>query len=213
MQKGQLELGVVVLAAGAGSRFGGKAGGKLLADLGGRPLLSHVLAAVDDFGPTQTVVVLRPDAGRVEGAIDWSGQRRAYNPRPERGLASSLAIGLGALEREEPLVGAFVVLGDQPRLRPHVMRALADAAAAARPADRVYVVPRYAAQRGPRNPALLMRPAWTVASQLEGDRGLADLIDANPDQVLYVDVEGEMPDVDTPGDLERLVSRGEDPAR
>ena len=204
MQKGRLELGVVVLAAGAGSRFGGEAGGKLLADLEGRPLLSHVLAAVADYGPEETVVVVGADAGRIEAAIEWSDQQRVRNPRPERGLASSLAIGLDALERDGPLDGAFVVLGDQPRLHPGVMRTLADAAAVARPADRVCVVPRYESQRGPRNPVLLLRPAWALASELEGDRGLAGLIDANPDQVLYVDVEGDMPDVDTPDDLERL---------
>jgi CTP:molybdopterin cytidylyltransferase MocA len=64
------------------------------------------------------------------------------------------------------------------------------------------VVPRYADQPGPRNPVLLLRPAWSAAASLEGDRGLAELIEANPHQVAEVD--GAMPDVDTTADLDAL---------
>jgi CTP:molybdopterin cytidylyltransferase MocA len=39
---------------------------------------------------------------------------------------------------------------------------------------------------------------------LEGDEGLAPLIDQRPDAVLDVPVPGEMPDVDTTADLARL---------
>jgi CTP:molybdopterin cytidylyltransferase MocA len=86
------------------------------------------------------------------------------------------------------------------------MDALRDAAARARPADRPLVVPRYADQgeAGPRNPVLLLRPVWPLVDELQGDRGLAALIDRNPDMVLSVPVPGTMPDVDTPGDLEAL---------
>lgn len=204
MRQRQLNLGVVVLAAGAGSRFGGEAGGKLLAPLRGRAVLAHVLAAVDEFGSPQTVVVVGDGAERIEAGIDWSDQRRVRNPNPELGLASSLRIGLAELEQGDPLDGAFIVLGDQPWLRADVMRRLADAASNARPADRLFVVPRYEAEPGPRNPVLLLRPAWPQAIELKGDRGMGELIEANQDQVLEVSVAGEMPDVDTPADIERL---------
>jgi molybdenum cofactor cytidylyltransferase len=204
MQKRRLELGAVVLAAGAGSRFGQEVGGKLLVESNGRPVLGHVLAALRAAEVTETVVVLGTAAERIEEAIDWAAERRVTNPHPERGLASSLAVGLEALAQGDPLDGAFIVLGDQPSLRPAVVRALADAAASARPGDRAYVVPRYADQPGPRNPVLLLRPAWPAAAAIEGDRGLAELIEANPDQVIEVSVEGTMPDIDTQADLERL---------
>lgn len=207
MERQELKLAAVVLAAGAGTRFGSEPGGKLLADLNGRPVLNHVLAALRTTGIDETVVVLGAAATRIEAAIEWSGERRIINPHPGHGLASSLAVGLVALAQSDSIDGAFIVLGDQPDLRPGVMLALAEAAAAARPADRVYVVPRYADQPGPRNPVLLLRPAWTAAASLEGDSGLAQLIEANPDQVAEVKVEGAMPDVDTTADLERLNRR------
>ena len=84
----------LVLAAGAGSRFGG---GKLLATIGGRPVLQHVLDALAEAGVGESVVVLGRDAERIEAAIDWGGARRVVNPDPERGLSSSLQVGFDAI--------------------------------------------------------------------------------------------------------------------
>jgi CTP:molybdopterin cytidylyltransferase MocA len=53
----------IVLAAGAGSRFGG---GKLTATFAGKPLLQHVLDRVAEAGVGETVVVLGSDAEAIE---------------------------------------------------------------------------------------------------------------------------------------------------
>jgi molybdenum cofactor cytidylyltransferase len=197
-------LAAVVLAAGSGSRFSPHPGAKLLADLAGRPLLKHVLAEVRLFGPAATVVVLGHGAEVIEQALDWQGEIRVRNPRPSRGLASSLQVGIDTL-RALPLDlgGAFIILGDQPRLRVDVLEALASAAESSRSADRAAVVPRYE-DEGPRNPVLLLRPAWSWVDELDGDRGLAPSIASRPDAVLEVPVSGGMPDVDEATDLERL---------
>ena len=84
----------LVLAAGAGSRFGG---GKLLASLEGRPVLQHVLDRLADAGLGDVVVVLGGDASAIEEAIDWRRERRVRNPDPGRGLSSSVRIGIEAL--------------------------------------------------------------------------------------------------------------------
>lgn len=197
----RLALAAIVLAAGAGSRFGPAPGGKLLADLDGEPLLARVLRAVHEVGPDVTVVVLGHGADEIERALDWRDEIRVRNHAPERGIASSLQVGIDTLRAlPDGFDGAFIVLGDQPLLRADVMRALATAAAGAWPGDRPAVVPRYD-EPGPRNPVLLLRPAWTWVDELDGDRGLATLIDRNPDQVLDVPVPGAMPDIDEPGDI------------
>ena len=204
-----LRLAAVVLAAGAGTRFGAEPGSKLLAEVAGRPLLERVLEVVRQFAPVATVVVLGHGAARIEEAIDWAGELRIRNHDPDRGLASSLQIGIDALRAlPESLDGAFIILGDQPALRVDVLRALADAAVRARPADRPAVVPRYDAAEGARNPVLLLRPAWSWVDDLEGDRGLAPIMAQRPDALLEVPVPGTMPDVDTPEDLERLQRPG-----
>ena len=197
----------VVLAAGSGTRFGGHPGSKLLADLDGETVLSRVLDTLRSFEPACTVVVIRGEDDGLDHAIEWQGEMRVRNHLPELGLSSSLQTGLHALTMiPEPLDGAFLVLGDQPLLRLDTLRALEAAATSARPADRPLVVPRYE-DRGPRNPVLLLRPAWSWVEGLEGDAGLSALIGSNPDQVLEVPVAGSMPDVDTPDDLERLRDR------
>ena len=112
---------------------------------------------------------------------------RVWNPEPRRGLSSSIRVGMHALEAAaEPLDGAFIVLGDQPALRPATLERLAAAASCARPADRPIVVPRYADDPGPRNPVLLLRPVWSLVDALDGNRSLAALIEANPDAVQTV---------------------------
>ena len=202
----RLSLAVVLLAAGAGSRFGREPGAKLLAQIEGQPMLAGVLDQVRAYGPAATVVVLGHAAAAIEQALAWRDEIRVRNHAPERGLASSLQVGIDALRAlPDPFDGAFIVLGDQPRLRAPTMQALETAAAAARPADRPVVIPRYDAP-GPRNPVLLLRPAWGWVDELTGDHGLGPLIAAVPDLVLEVPVTGAMPDVDTPADLERLIA-------
>ena len=200
----RLNLAVVVLAAGAGSRFGDVPGAKLLAEVDGQPMLARVLQEVRAYGPTTTVVVLGHGAAGIEQALPWGDEVRVRNHAPQLGLASSLQVGIDALRAlPDAHDGAFIVLGDQPRLRAHTMRLLEAAATTSRPGDRPAVVPRYDTP-GPRNPVLLLRPAWSWIDELTGDYGLGSRIEQHHDQVLEVPVEGAMPDIDTPDDLAGL---------
>jgi CTP:molybdopterin cytidylyltransferase MocA len=202
MVGGGLRLGTIVLAAGAGSRFGG---GKVLALLDDRPLLQHVLDAASDAGPDALIAVLGADAHVAELIIDWGECHRVVNPDPARGLASSLQLGLAtAAAVEPPLDGVFVALGDQPRVRGITFHQLARAAAADGGAHPI-VVPRYQDEApGVVNPALLLRAAWPLVESVRGDRGMGPVMAAHPELVLAVPVVGSNPDVDTPEDLRRL---------
>jgi CTP:molybdopterin cytidylyltransferase MocA len=186
----------LVLAAGAGSRFGG---GKLLAPIGGRPILQHVLDALATAGVADLVVVLGRDAPAVEAAIEWRSERRVVNPDPERGLSSSLAVGFEAIG---PDAGAVLVaLGDQPLVAVEVIRALLDAPARS---SRPFVVPAYADERG-RNPVLVRRAAFDLVAEATGDRGLGPVLAMHPELVAEIPVEGTNPDVDTPVDHARAI--------
>ncbi len=194
----------VVLAAGASTRFGSP---KALAHLEGRPILEHVLDAIREAGIEEIVVVLGTAAEEIEEGIDWLDEHRVRNADP-RYLSSSLQVGLAAiddLDLEPPARAALVALGDQPRMRPEVIRALL---AAARSTDRPMIAPRYAGGGGP-NPLLIRRDAFDLADEASGDRGLGPLLDERSDLVLEVPVEGTNPDVDTPADLAALEPRRE----
>jgi CTP:molybdopterin cytidylyltransferase MocA/SAM-dependent methyltransferase len=192
------QVAAVVLAAGAGSRFGG---GKLLAPIDGRPLLQHVLDRVAAAGLTSVVVVLGRDATTIESAIDWRGERRVRNPDPELGLSSSVKVGVAALDPS--VETALIVLGDQPMLPARAIRALLDADPDPR---RPVVVPVYG-EDGGRNPVRLDRDAFPLVDEVTGDRGLGPVLAAHPELVreLPVRVEGGNPDVDTQADLVALL--------
>ena len=187
-----MALAAVVLAAGAGSRFGG---GKLLAPLGGRPVLQHVLDRVAAAGVDHVVVVLGDDAAAVERAIDWRSERRIRNPDPGRGLASSVRLGIGALGPE--VDRALVVLGDQPSVPAAAIDALL---AADVDAAHPVAVPRYDDAREGRNPVLLGRAAFEHVQELSGDRGFGPWLAAHPELVREVVVSGHNPDMDTRAD-------------
>jgi molybdenum cofactor cytidylyltransferase len=186
----------IVLAAGAGSRFGG---GKLLAPLDGRPVLQHVLDRAAEAGLAEVVVVLGDDAPAVESSIEWRTERRVRNPDPSRGLSSSLQVGIGAVDVAAG--AALILLGDQPLVSVAVIRALlADPPTP----DVPIVVPAYPDDRG-RNPVLLDRSAFALAAAASGDRGLGPLLQARPELVREVAVSGSNPDVDTRADLVALL--------
>jgi CTP:molybdopterin cytidylyltransferase MocA len=196
-------VAAVVLAAGAGTRFGG---GKLLARLDSRPILQHVLDRLADVPLADVVVIVGDDADEIEDGIDWRSERRVRNPEPGFGLSSSLRIGLEAVGPGSQ--AALIVLGDQPRLDAEVVRSII---ATGVTEERPITVPSYAADGG-RNPVLLARTAFALAATATGDRGLGPLIGAHPELVTIVEVAGagigQNPDVDTRADLVRMLELG-----
>jgi molybdenum cofactor cytidylyltransferase len=186
----------IVLAAGAGSRFGG---GKLLAEIGGRPILQHVLDALAGAGVSDVVVVLGADAPAVEAAVAWRTELRVVNPAPERGLASSLQVGFDAVPQAADEV--LVALGDQPLVSAEVIRALLESPDLD---GHAVMVPAYDDEQG-RNPVLIRRRAFPLVAEAAGDRGLGPVLDAHPELVAEVPVGGANPDVDTGPDLARAI--------
>jgi CTP:molybdopterin cytidylyltransferase MocA/SAM-dependent methyltransferase len=191
-------VSTIVLAAGAGSRFGG---GKLLAPLAGRPILQHVLDRLAEAGLGEVVVVLGADANDVEAVIDWRRERRVRNPDPSLGLSSSLRIGVAALDAAAE--AALIVLGDQPHVS---VQAIAALIAAGVDADRPITAPVYPSDGG-RNPVLVSRTAFDLVAATTGDRGLGPILDAHPELVRDVPIDGVPgnPDVDTRADLVALL--------
>jgi molybdenum cofactor cytidylyltransferase len=194
-----VRVGAVVLAAGSASRFGGN---KLTVELAGRPILRHVLDAAVSAG-LEPIVVVGPPDDRL-AAISLAPASVVVNSNPAEGLSSSVRLGLRALDADatQPPVEAAVILpGDQPRIRPAVIAALIEAAAAAPEAP--FVVARHRADRAP-NPVLARHEVWRLADELAGDRGFGPLLASRPELVRWLDVDGDNPDVDTRADLDRL---------
>jgi molybdenum cofactor cytidylyltransferase len=108
----------IVPAAGQAERFGG---GKLIADIDGEPLLNRTLRSLVDGGVDRLVVILAPGAtfATVQLLTD-PRVRRVVNPNPERGMFSSILIGLAA-EDGDPIL---VLPGDMPFVKAETVTAV-----------------------------------------------------------------------------------------
>ena len=190
-----------MLAAGAGSRFGG---GKLTAPWRGGVLLDGALAAAF-AAPARTVsVVWGADDGVREAArafaqgVGQAGRLHLIHaPRFAEGLSASLIAGVASLAEDAD--GAFVFLGDMPRIPVAVLAPLARAVADGAPA----ATPVFDDQRG--HPVLFGRVLIPRLLELTGDRGAGALLKELGPAVARVAApdDGVLYDVDRREDLGR----------
>ena len=87
----RMTVGAVVLAAGAGSRLGGRP--KALLELGGVPLILRQLVALSGAGVDEVVVVTGHHAEAIEAAVRPFPITLAHNAAPDDGQPSSVRIG------------------------------------------------------------------------------------------------------------------------
>lgn len=183
----------IVLAAGRGSRFGGR---KMLAEWRGEPLvLAAVRAAL--AGPVARVtVVTGADGDEVEAALaPMASPRLAVvgNPDWRSGIASSLRAGLAALP--EDAACAVIFLGDMPLVPIDAAARLLAALATGAPAALSEV------DGVPAHPVAFSRALFGAVRQLQGDRGARALLAALPGVArIAADDPGCLFDVDRPSD-------------
>jgi molybdenum cofactor cytidylyltransferase len=183
----------IVLAAGSARRFGSQ---KLVAHVGGVPLVRRSVEALLGASLDEIVVVLGSDAPAVGAALTGLAVRVVTNPGYAIGMSTSLRAGLDALA---PATDAVVVaLGDQPGVGAPIVDALVERY---REGRAPIVAPLYRGRvRG--NPVLFDRSLFAELRGVTGDEGGRAVIAKDPARVALVDVDVEMPrDVDRPEDV------------
>jgi CTP:molybdopterin cytidylyltransferase MocA len=189
----------IVLAAGAGSRFGG---GKLLAPFGSGTLIEATLLGLREAPVDETIVVVGNDAEGLRGFCESYGVSIAENPDWAEGMATSVKKGLASCSPDAN--AAVVALADQPLVGAvavqRLVRAYERGASVA--------VATYGGER--RNPALFARGVWSMLEEeLSGDEGARRFFKRHPEMVTEVpcDDVADPTDVDTVEDLWRLQAR------
>jgi molybdenum cofactor cytidylyltransferase len=184
----------VVPAAGAAERFGGA---KLLASIGGMPLLERTIRSVLDGGVGKVVVVLGPGADEIRKGIPALADRRVTvttNRKPERGMMSSIQAGVREAEGDPILV----LPGDMP----YVDAATVSAVMRKHEEGATIVSPRFEGKRG--HPVAI--PAKYRQEILDAPEGatLHDVLRAHASERVDLDVydKGVVRDVDRPSDLD-----------
>jgi CTP:molybdopterin cytidylyltransferase MocA len=181
---------------------------KLLLDWEGTVVLGSVLDALEAGGAAPVVVVVSPRNRRLQRWLAERGTATVPNPRPQRGMLSSVLEGVAGLGGADRLAattrGLLVCPGDHPGLEPSTVRALCAALAA----GAVLAVPVHRGRRG--HPLAIGASLVPRIARLDAGVGLRELVARHADELveLAVDDPAVARDIDTPEDYR--AARGRD---
>ena len=181
----------LILAAGEGSRFGPEP--KLLAELGGRPLLAHAIQAQCSVPELErVVVVLGAHAEVLRSGVDFMRAEPVVCERWEEGQALSLRRGIEYLTDGSAVRKVIVTLGDQPCMTPELI------------ARFIVEPPGTRALYGgrPGHPVVLGPVQMRAIAGLRGDHGAREILQGGNTVECGTVSAGR--DVDTPEDLEAI---------
>jgi CTP:molybdopterin cytidylyltransferase MocA len=183
-------VGVVLLAAGGGSRFGGSHH-KLLTSVAGKTVYEWALqsALAANIGPVAVVW------GSVELPRHEASEAVTYlhNEQWATGMASSVQRAL-QWANERGLQSVVIGLGDQPCIPPSAWTAVAHSTSP-------LAVATYAGVRA--NPVKLHAEFFALVPKT-GDEGARSLLRSHPELVAEVPCTGSGIDVDHVEDIERV---------
>lgn len=196
-------VAAVVLAAGAGRRFGAL---KQALPWQGVPLVAHVagqaLACPDLAG---VAVTLGAGRAQVQAALAGLPAELVMVPDWEAGQSRSVRAGLAAVTGvgRPPLGAVLFLLADQPGITPALLTALI---VRHRETLAPVVAPRYRGRRG--NPVLFDRTTFSEFAHLEGDIGARPILQAHENEIAWVDWPGPeiTADIDTADDYRGLLA-------
>lgn len=189
-------IGGLVLAAGAGTRFGSEP--KLLADLDGRPVLQHAVEAITQVSAIErVVVVLGAHAEELLAHVRYGRAEPVLCERWIEGQSASLRCGVAALEGSTKIV---VTLGDQPFMTPQIVERFTRAS----PGSRATY------DGAPGHPVVLGARHAREIQRLTGDHGARDILDG---PLIEVDCPAASQDLDTHEDLQQIREVGGQVAR
>lgn len=186
----------ILLAAGSSRRFG--AANKLLADVGGLPLVRRAAEALQSSRVDEVVVVTGPEPERIAGALAGLDVRFAHNSAFADGIGGSIATGVSALR--PGTAGTIIVQGDMPALTTALIDRMIAAFLAAGGERVTFPVLADGSQR---NPVVWPASAFADLSALSGDKGAKALLEARRETAVTVTVADTdiFADIDTEAEL------------
>lgn len=188
---GEKRIGCIIMASGQGRRFGGN---KLLAELGGRPLISWILDATEGVFAKRVVVTRQEE---VADLCKKRGVPVVLHSLPHR----SDTVQLGLEWMGDAVDGCMFCPADQPLLGRETLLRMVEHAKHG--PDRIW---RLAFEGRAGTPVIFPRRFFDQLKHLPQGKGGSVLIRQYPGQVELVSAETqwELRDVDTVEDLEKL---------
>ena len=191
----QPPITAVLLAAGAGTRFGG---GKLLHPLeDGVAIAAHAARNLIAAGLDVTAVVRAGDFPLAD-MLEQEGCYVTPCAESVHGMGHTLAHGIAAAREAG---GWIVALADMPRIRPETIRRIARAVAG----GTKIAAPIFNGERG--HPVGFSSALKPELLSLSGDSGARSVLQRHKDTIELVEVDdaGVLLDIDTRNDLGRVL--------
>jgi molybdenum cofactor cytidylyltransferase len=192
-----LEIGIVILAAGASSRLGEA---KQLLRFNGETLLrrSAKIALASNCRPVVVVLGARADIFRKE--LDGLDVEIAENVEWEKGMSGSINVGLQKMLKVNAQInGALLLVCDQPFLTVQIINRIIEKYVESKT---LIVACQYAETFGV--PALFDKSLFPQLKNLKAKGGAKKLIEQLRDQTTVVSFPDGVFDVDTPDDFLKL---------
>ena len=182
---------VVVLAAGASTRFGST---KQLVRVNGRPLMHTIVSRAVELAGHSVTVVLGANAGELAPLLKHSPASVAVNRDWSEGIASSIREGLKHAPSSAD--GVLIALADQVAVTTEDLRRLAGAW---RRNPAAIAAAQYGGNVGV--PAIFPRWCFRELNELRGDRGAQMLLQRHTDRLVRLPMPSAELDIDRPEDL------------
>jgi molybdenum cofactor cytidylyltransferase len=196
----QKQTAGIILAGGSSTRLGRP---KQILKLKGKYLLEYVLNAALESKLNHVVLVLGHDHQNILQALGACTLHEhlqvVINHRYLEGQSRSLQAGLLKIRQTFPSV--MFLLGDQPLLDSNTIDHMLDRF---RYSGKDICVPVCKGKRG--NPTIFNRVLYDQLLAIEGDIGARNIIRANPERVLYLEMNDPLCffDIDSQKDLTNL---------
>jgi molybdenum cofactor cytidylyltransferase len=193
------KIGAVILAAGGSSRFGQP---KQLISFRGKSLLRRVIDTAHEARCSPIVVVIGSYGEKVARELQQTGVTSVENKQWQRGIGSSIRIGVQRLIDNVPGAEAIVLLVcDQPAVNARVVKRLITLHSTTK---KKIIASSYADTLGV--PALFSRPFFPDLLSLDDSAGAKSIILRNRGCVAQMPFPGGKIDIDGWNDYKSLTS-------
>ena len=185
------KIALVMLAAGNSRRFGSN---KLMYEIDGMSMylrtLNQLQAAVSELGNCELIVVTQYK--EIAAKAKMLGAKVLINPQPERGISSSMQIGLAAAKDS---AACLFTVSDQPWLSAETIVRLVHKLQSE---SKGMACTIRAKKTG--NPCIFSQKYYQELMEITGDKGGKQIINRHPEDVAYLEIEDEkeLVDVDVP---------------
>jgi molybdenum cofactor cytidylyltransferase len=192
----------IILAAGMSRRLGRP---KQLLDLGGKPLIAHVVQRALASQLDSVIVVTGHAGDEVARALDGVDVRIVVNEAFADGQGTSFVAGVTAADDADAIV---VLLGDQPLIS---VESINNVVLHRRSSERTPPIPPIVMTSYGKissHPTLIGRELFGELLLVTGDQGAREVIRAHRDEVVTIPGDQDAPpaDIDTEGAYQELLA-------